>query len=227
MSTTNTENTTETQGTAAEETQAQGKAPAKTESADGSEIKLTTEQLNERLERAKKAFLKETTGLSDAKAVAEKLKRLEALEKAKEEAERASLTEQERLKADAQAAEERAQKAIQERDAIAFESRISRICAELGVTNVEYAMWSIARAAEELDDDGKLDAKAHLQGLLKDSSSRAALGASGAGETKKTGATTTATTKADPKSGETESATKSAFDLDAKAWRAKRELLGI
>lgn len=192
----------------------------------GSEIKLTTKALDERLERAKRSYLKEVAGTSDPKALETKLKRLEELEKAKVEAERAALTEQERLKADAQAAEARAQAAIQERDAIAFENRVSRICAELGVTNVEYAMFSIARAAEDLGDDGKLDPKAHLQGLLKEPTARAALGAPGESTRQKEGATTT-TAKTEPKPENTNPPTKSAFDLDAKTWQERKRNLGI
>lgn len=81
--------------------------------ADADLIELSPRALKSRLERATKRELKERFGVDDPKVIAERLAKLEALEKAEEEKRLADLTEQDRLKEQLKAAEERAQRTEQ------------------------------------------------------------------------------------------------------------------
>lgn len=197
-------------------------APAQDDS-----ISMSSEQLKERMGRAQASYLQEHFGTRDPAEVKARLEQLEQMNAAEEQRKRDQLSKEEQLQADLAAERQRAQEAQEERDAVAFESHVTRVCAELGVKNVDFAMWEIARKADELADDEQIDAREHLQGLLDDNQSRAALGVSAAVQTEPTGATTTPAGQ-EPNPEQTNTAPDgSAFDMNAGDWAAKKARLGI
>ena len=190
-------------------------------------LNLTSEQLKERLGRAQSSYLQENFGTRDPAEIQAKMERLAEMEAAEEQRRREQLSEQERLQADLEAERAKAAQAQEERDAIAFENHVTRVCAELGVKNVEFAMWEITRKAEEMEDEETFDAKEHLQGMLDNSQQRAALGIAEAIQTQPTGATTTPAAGEEPTPQGQPTNDGSAFEMNAQEWAEKKARLGI
>ena len=139
-------------------------------------ISLTSEQLDERLGRAKGAYMREQFGTNDPEEVKSRLARLQEMEAAEAEREREAMSAQEKLQQDLKLAQEERIAAQEERDAIAFESHVKGECAKLGIKNVDFAMWEVARAAEGMGEGEQLDAQEHLKGLTESEQYKAALG---------------------------------------------------
>lgn len=183
----------------------------------------------ERLARHHRTQLRETFGTEDATELKSRLERLAAYEAAEEERRKAQMTEIERAKAEAEEARVRAAKLEQELDARAFEARVAAACAAKGIRNTEYAMFSVIQAAESLGEGGSLDLDSYLAERLADPMTRAALGVESAPPVVATPATTTPVTSpgaAPPPPGVAPPAP-SAFDLDTKAWAARKQALGL
>lgn len=185
--------------------------------------------LADRLARAERASLKKHFGSDDPAALKARLDRAEELEKAEKERARLALSEQQRLQQDLDTERAKATDAQRERDAIAFESRVVRVCAELGVKNVDFAMFEIARAAEALPEGQTLDPTKYLQELAaKGDSQKMALGMSSAPGVIQVPATTTPNPGDPPAApGGIVPGEKTAFEMDDKAWAAKKASLGI
>lgn len=205
-----------------------GSPPAGTPSAEQM-LQMTSEQLKERLTRAQMSYLQEQFGTKDPAEVKAKLQQLKDLEEAEEKRKREQLSKEEQLQADLDAERARAAAAQEERDAIAFENHITRVCAEMGVKNVDYAMWEVARQADTLPEGEQLDAREHLKKLLDNDQSRAALGVAPPVEVEERGATT------DPTGGSSEPGAggshppkgEDAFEMTKENWAAKKARLGI
>lgn len=77
-------------------------------------VTMTPEQLNERLSRAQKQALKDTFGTDNPEEIKAKLQRMEELERAHEEQQRAQMTEQQKLQHDLEKERKRSEKLEQE-----------------------------------------------------------------------------------------------------------------
>jgi len=75
-------------------------APAAPGGAAGKRVTMAQDELKERIRRAQSTVLKDLLGTDDPTAIRERLSRVEALEKANEEAARAAMTEQQKLQHD-------------------------------------------------------------------------------------------------------------------------------
>lgn len=151
------------------------------------------EKFNERLSRNHASQLKKEFGVDSPEELKTKLAEFETLKSAQLVRDQAAMTEQE--KHQAQVAQLTADKAAlqEERDQVRFESHINGVCAELGVTNVDYAMFELTRAANKLPEGEQLDAREHLSSLLKVDTSRAAFGLPATATQVPVGASTTPT----------------------------------
>jgi hypothetical protein len=191
---------------------------------------MTSEQLDERLSRARSAHLRELFGTDDPTEIKAQISKAKELEEAEEQRKREQLSKEEQLQADLEAERARAAAAQEERDAVAFENHITRTCAELGVKNVDFAMWEVARKADELPDGEQLDAKEHLQSLLENDQSRAALGVTAPVTTEPTPATTSPAggPGAEPNPDQGPPAPDGdVFNMNKEDWAAKKARLGI
>src|SRR5690606_26893685 len=119
-------------------------------------LNLTSEQLNERLERAKKSTLKEL-GIKSPEELKELRAKLEAMEKAQQEAERAKLSEAERMKSDLEERERRIKEIEAEGDRVLAETTEAERRAALGVEfvargikHVDYAMFKVENTRASL-----------------------------------------------------------------------------
>lgn len=204
-------------------------APAGTPST-GDMLSMSSDQLKDRLTRAQLSYLQEQFGTKDSAEIKAKLQQLDDMREAEEQRKREQLSKEEQLQADLDAERARSQAAQEERDAVAFENHITRLCAELGVKNVDFAMWEVARKADDMPEGEQFDAKEYLQGLLEIDQSRAALGAPAPVETEPTPATTSPAgapgTEPDPNGG-TPKTGEDAFGLNKDDWMAKKARLGI
>jgi hypothetical protein len=136
----------------------------------------TQEQFDDRMKRATRKELREAFGTDNVDEIRAWKQRADELATQEEERKREAMSEQERLQADLNKSKAELQAIQEERDAIRFEAHVKGICAELGIKNVDYAMYAVNRAADGVADGSQLDAKEHLSELLDASSSRAALG---------------------------------------------------
>lgn len=191
-------------------------------------LQMTSEQLKERLTRAQMSFMHEQFGTKDPAEIKAKLQQLVEMEQAEEKRKREQLTREQQLQADLEAQRAVAAKAQEDRDAMAFETHITRLCAEIGVKNVDYAMWEVARQTEALKAGEQLDAKAHLTKLLESDQSRAALGAVAPVSVEQVPVNT------DPTGGQVPPTElpqvpkgQDSFGMNAADWAAKKARLGI
>ena len=156
------------------------------------EIKFPSqEKFNERMNRHHTSQLKKEFGVDSPDQLKSQLQELEQFKAEQAERERAAMSEQEKLQADLKAAQAEKQALQEERDQIKFESHVNGVCAELGVTNIDYAMYELAKAAESAPEGQQIDAKEHLNALLENQASRAALGLPPLAQEVPTGATST------------------------------------
>ena len=168
--------------------------PPAAEPPQTSEITFPSQdKFNERMDRNFRSRMKKEFGVEDPSQLQEMMEQHKILKEAQEAREREAMSEQERIQADLNAANERAAALEEERDQIRFESHINGVCAELGITNIDYAMYEIARAADGVEEGSQIDAKEHLASLLEADSSRAALGLSPKAQTVTTPANTSPT----------------------------------
>ncbi len=124
----------------------------------------SSEQLNERLERDRKTYLKKL-GFGSPEE-------LEALKARDADAAKKLLADEEAKKSEIQRLSEAKSKAEQEAQAKAIETEealmraaIFRTCAELGIKNVDYAVFEVTQKLA--NSEGDLDEKAFLSELLK------------------------------------------------------------
>ncbi len=131
----------------------------------------TAEQFNERRDREARALIKEQYGMSEAE-LKKKLARAQELEEAEAQRAKERQTKEEQL--EAARAEAEAKRAAAE--AAATEARreadVTRICARLGIKNVDYATFE----AGKLKEKTTAELEAHFAEQLKDNARKAAYG---------------------------------------------------
>lgn len=135
----------------------------------------TAELFQKRVDREAKKALKEL-GIENPETLKSVLAEHEAFKKAAQEAERAQMTEVERLRADLAAREKAAQDAMSAAEEAKFDAHIYRLCVKKGIKNHEYAKWMVANELTNLPEDGQLDEEAYFDQALQDGTTRAALG---------------------------------------------------
>ena len=136
-------------------------------------------KLNERLGRHYKSQIKKDFGVESAAEIQERLQAYDALKSAEEERQREAMSEQERLNSDLTAAQEQLQARSQELENLRFETETTKVCSKLGITDVEYAMFQLAKAADASEDDAQLDIEEVLSGLASDPNMARSLGVAG------------------------------------------------
>lgn len=140
--------------------------------ADPKEIRLSNEQLTERLDRAKtserKAFLK-SLGFESEEAARDAIKAGEA-------ARAAQLTAEQRLAEQVNAEKLRADRAEAELTEARFTARLTQLCATRGITDMDYARYLVEQAADGQDG---FDAAAFLDQQLQNPQRKLALGVQG------------------------------------------------
>lgn len=137
---------------------------------------LTTTQLNERMERARRALVKKELGVEDLEAAKAKLARLAELEKGEEDRKKAAMSEQERLQAELQTAKNEAANATADAERARLDLHLTRLFARHGVRNTDYATYRIMAKLNELPETEDLDEDAFVKELLASPSERVALG---------------------------------------------------
>jgi len=196
---------------------------------DPEELRLTSEQLRDRLNRSRTSFLR-ANGLESEEAFKALLERDKQRAAADDEQRRAALSREQVLQEDL--AKERAARVdLEERAArYGFERHVAGICATLGVRHLDYATFEIERAAAALPDGQELDVEAWLRDQMETRPAmRAALGLEPA-TTSVSAPVTTTTAHRDapppPRSGGAPPAA-DVFGMDSANWQARKEALGI
>lgn len=191
--------------------------PAPTEPPDLStpeSISMPKDAFNKRLEQAQTAaiakFLK-AAGYDSPEAFAEAQKASANAIRAAEEAKRAEMSELEKFKTDLAAEQKKrtdleASLAEQKRqtEALEFNQHIHKLCRERGIQNVDFAMFKISQAVENLENDAELNEIEFLDNLAKDEAQKAALGLSEPPPKKVNANTTSPKTGPDPKPNDNE-----------------------
>lgn len=198
-------------------------------------ISLTTSQLNDRMERARRALVKKELGVDDLDAAKAKLARLAELEKGEEERKRAALSEQEKLQADLTAERAARAKAEAAAEQARVDLHLSRLFAKHGIRNADYATFCVMNRLNALGETEELDEEAFVQELLKNPRERIALGLDEPGAAAapptlvQAPPTTTSTPGTAPKPPPVNPAVapKSAYDLDPQSWAKRKAELGI
>jgi hypothetical protein len=204
-------------------------APTVEPTAPVGSITLTSEQLRDRLDRSRTAFLRANGFASEDELKA--LRQRDVDRVATEEAARkATMTREQQLQEELAQANARSV-ASEERAARAhFDRHVAGVCATLGVKNLDYATFLVEQAAQAIPDGQELDVQAWLQSRLESHpATRAALGID-APVTSVIDPVTTVPVGAPPPTAPRPGngpAPVDAFGMDAAAWQAKREALGI
>lgn len=202
-----------------------GQEPAK--------VELTTAQLADRNARAVKSTLKKEFGTEDPSEVKAKLDKLAQYEQEAEKARQASLSEQQKLN-EQLAAEKAAREAAEQRAAAAeFDAHTSKLYAELGIKNADYATFKLGQELAKYDgkpEAEKLNEKEFLTKLLADKTERAALGFSDAPIPTVDNPPTTSPGNGNPPAPKPAGAPggkKTAFDMTPAEWSAYKQQHGL
>jgi hypothetical protein len=181
---------------------------------------------NKRVDREARKRLREL-GIEDPDATKAELEAAARLKAEAEERRKASLSEVERAKAEAAEAKAKLATVEQERDADRYRAKVTRLAAERGIKNLDYAYWALANDQSDQEEGAVLDA------LLAQPSQRAALGlveppAPPAPPTPTPANTAPGVTAppAPPAPG-TPPPGKTAFDMTPDEWAKKRAALGL
>ena len=205
-------------------------------------IKLTPQQLSQRLERAVRSYVRKL-GLESPDELAQAIQRLREMEQQEEERRKAQMSEVERLQAELAELKRAQEQAAEEAERARVEAHLTRLFAEKGIRNHDYATWKLMQAVNELEDDDELDEEKFLQQLMEDPKERIALGIEEPPVTTQAPeqheqkapvpvpATTTPATgpgqaPPPPKPGEG-TPVKTAFDLSPEEWAKRKAELGI
>lgn len=195
-------------------------------------VTLTTKQLNERMERAVRSFIKRELGAESADEIKAARGKLADLERAEEERRKAAMTEQERLQAELAEARRAADQAAAAAEQARVDLHLTKLFARHGVRNPDYATWRIMDRLNQLPDSEELDEEAFLKELLADQRERVALGVDAAEPEPRrveVPPTTTAPAGAAPKppGPNPVQAPRSAYDLNSSEWSRRKAELGI
>lgn len=206
-------------------------APPAAEPAEDT-VTLTTKQLNERMERAVRSFLKRELGAESADEIKAARGKLADLERAEEERRKAAMSEQEKLQAELAEARKAAEAASAAAEQARVDLHLTKLFARHGVRNPDYATWRIMDKLNQLPDSEELDEEAYLRELIADQRERVALGVDAPEpEPRKVEVppTTTASTAGAPKPPPSNpvQVPKSAYDLNASEWSRRKAELGI
>lgn len=152
---------------------------------------------------------------------------------AEEERRREQLSNEAKLQEDLTAAQAAKTNAESERDDAVFQYHVAQITTELEIRNLDYAMHLVSQKLETVPDGEQLDVKEYLAELVAEGSQhRAPLGVAPPVQQVPDPANTTPTAPGapgqptPPAPGGTPDQ-KSALDMDAKEWAAKKASLGI
>jgi hypothetical protein len=147
-------------------TQTEPQAPPVEPPKESSEIRFRdTKALSERMDRNFESRLKKL-GIEDPGTLKDSMARLAEYEKQREEQRQADLSEQERLQetlATEKTAREEAERQLQD---MRHDLKVRDTCAELKITNLDYARFKLAEAARAHTGDEPFDAKAALEKAL-------------------------------------------------------------
>lgn len=196
-------------------------------------ITLTRDQLNDRIARARTSYLKKDLGVESEAELQARLKELNDLRAAEEERKRAALSVQERLEADLRTEREARSKAEAAAEQARVDLHLTRLFAKNGIRNADYATWRIMERLAQLPESEELDEAAYLSELMTDPRERIALGlddlptAPAPTRVEVPATTTTAVRAPAPPPANGVPGPKSAFELDAQAWAARKAQLGI
>jgi hypothetical protein len=192
------------------------------------ELRLTSEQLRDRLNRSRTAFLR-ANGLDSEEAFKQLVERDKQRATQEDEARRASLSREQVLQEDL-ARERAARVELEERAArFGFERHVAGICATLGVRNLDYATFEIERAAAALPEGQELDVEAWLRESMETRPAmRAAFGLDVATTVSEPITTTTAggPRPTPPRAGGAPPSS-DVFGMDSAAWQSRKDALGI
>jgi hypothetical protein len=205
--------------------------PAPETPPDDDRIVLTKEALGQRLDRAKRSALKAEFGTEDTAEIKSKLEALAKYEAEREEARKAAMSREQQLAEEVAREKAAREKAEQEAATARFEAHTSRMYAELGIKNHDYATFKLANAISAHTGEGKFDDRKFLDELLADRRERVALGLDEAP------ATAVPVTPKDttpgvgqappPPSAGAPRANKTAFDMSPQEWAAFQAKNGI
>lgn len=138
------------------------------------------ESFNKRVAQATRAALKEA-GITETDPAKLKLIVDEHAKQAQTaaEAERARMSEVDRLKADNAKLEAEKAAAMSSAEEEKMRAHVLRVCAQKGITNPDYAFFAIASKLNGMKDTEELDESVFLDELMKDDKHKAALGMAG------------------------------------------------
>jgi hypothetical protein len=133
------------------------------------------ESFQKRVEREARKTLKDM-GITDPAQVKSILEEHASLKTAAEEAERAKMSEIERLQADLQTSKSRTEEIELQYEELRVRNHLSSVFAKKGIRNFDYGFFLINKKLDELGEDDELDEEAFLDELAQDPTARAALG---------------------------------------------------
>lgn len=126
----------------------------------------SAEAFNKRINQATRASMREMFGTDSPDEVRGRLSELDTLKKAEDERKRQEMSELQRVQTDLANEKAARERAEGERNTVRFQAHVSGICAKLGVSNVEYALYLASGAVEKTPEGQQLDVEAHLKGLI-------------------------------------------------------------
>lgn len=195
-------------------------------------IQMTSEQLSDRMTRDRSAFLRKM-GVESEEGLTALIERDKAAQDAAEQTKREQRSLAENLQNDLTTRTKERDDALESAEDYRFQNHVSGLCATRGVKNVRYAQFEIAQAAEALPEGQELDAEQWLQERMDPKNEqhgdiRKALGVDPPSQTPVPATTIPEAggPPTPPPAGGTVQ-TEDVFGLDATAWRAKQESLGL
>lgn len=195
---------------------------------------MTSEQLAERMQRDRRTYLR-SLGYESEEELRAAQQRERERQEAEENARREQQTREQNLQEDLERERQRAAAAEAARDRLQFETEVTTLCATVGVRNVDYALHLVDRARQEATEGESVDVEAFLRERIDPENeahqqTRLALGIEAAPTTTPAPATTTRAggpTPTPPPAGGGGGGEEDAFEMDAQAWQAKKEAMGI
>jgi hypothetical protein len=196
---------------------------------------MSSEQLRERMDRDRVAYLK-TLGFESEQELKDFQKAEQERREKEEEERRAQQSREEQLQEDLQKAQQEREEAVEQAEALRWERHVSGICATVGVRNVEYAMFELERAANATPEGQEFDVEAWLRERIDPANAEqhgtmaAALGMEAPPVTPRAAPVTTTGDEPPPPAppaGGGPPSDADAMNLTPEQWAARKEALGI
>lgn len=200
----------------------------------------TKELFEERAARAARSMLKEQLGVADFAQVKQQMSDFAALKAQQEEEKLAAMSEMDRMRLERDEFSSKAAQMQEEVERAVFDSHITKLCAQRGIRDVDYAKYKVMHKYNNLPEDEEIDEAAYIDGLLESKRERVALGVDSLDDiaaaqpapkqhVRQARATTTPVqnTRATPQADPSGQPAKTAFDMSDAEFRQRLASLGV